>query len=167
MRVAVRIKLDLLLYRRFASLCKFLGIRISDTLEQFMQKFIEEHKDQLPLDLYLNQTNGKTQIINFNFTQNYNLVLAKIAKIDPEGWLKRIEDLEPDLPEIMDNEIQRDFWVKQLSDLILEASKTIEELKAAGEYDYIESLQELIEKASEILRKLLKKKKTRRELIHA
>jgi len=168
MRVAIRIKLDLLIYRRFASLCRFLGVHINDTLENLMRKFIEEHKDQAPLDLYLTQGDGKTQIINFNFTQNnYNIILAKIAKLDPEGWLKKIEELEPELPEIADNDLQRDFWVKQLSDLILEASKTIEELKAAGEYDYIESLQELIEKASEILRKLLKKKKTRRDLIHA
>jgi len=168
MRRPIRLWLDLFIYRRFASLCRFLGINVCDTLEKFMKDFIEKHKDQAPLDLYLTQGDGKTQIINLNFTQNnYNIILAKIAKLDPEGWLKKIEELEPDLPEIADNDLQRDFWVKQLSDLILEASKTIEELKAAGEYDYIESLQELIEKASETLRKHLKKKKTRRDLIHA
>ena len=168
MRRKIHVYLNVFIYRKFTSLCRFLGIGVADTLESLMKRFIEEHKDQAPLDLYLTQADGRAQIINLNFTQNnYNIILAKIAKLDPEGWLKKIEELEPDLPEIADNDLQRDFWVKQLSDLILEASKTIEELKAAGEYDYIESLQELIEKASEILRKLLKKKKTRRDLIHA
>ena len=163
MRVAIRIKLDLLIYRRFASLCRFLGIHINDTLESLMQKFIEEHKDQAPLDLYLNQGNGKTQIINFNFTQNnYNIILAKIAKLDPQKWLDDLENLDPDRLE----DREAEFWKQKLPELILEASKTIEELKAAGEYDYIETLQDLIQKASEVLKKLLKKK-SRRELIHA
>ena len=128
-----------------------------------MKRFIEEHKDQAPLDFYLAQADGKTQIINFNFTQNnYNIVLAKIARLDPQKWLDDLESLDPDRLDYK----QAEFWKQKLPELIIEASKTIEELKAAGEYDYIETLQELIQKASETLRKLLKKK-TRRELIHA
>jgi len=128
-----------------------------------MKRFIEEHKDQAPLDFYLNQGDGKTQIINFNFTQNnYNIVLAKIARLDPQKWLDDLESLDPDRLDYK----QAEFWKQKLPELIIEASKTIEELKAAGEYDYIETLQELIQKASETLRKLLKKK-SRRELIHA
>jgi len=163
MRRPIRLWLDLFIYRRFASLCKFLGINVCDTLENFMKDFIEKHKDQAPLDFYLADRDGKTQIINFNFTQNnYNIVLAKIARLDPQKWLDDLQTIDPDR---LDDR-QREFWKEKLPELILEASKTIEELKAAGEYDYIETLQELIQKASETLRKLLKKK-SRRELIHA
>ena len=163
MRVAIRLKLNLLVYRRFASLCRFLGVHINDTLESLMQKFVEEHKDQAPLDLYLSQGDGRTQIINFNFTQNnYNIILAKIAKLDPQKWIDELDGLNPERLE----DREAEFWKQKLPELIIEASKTIEELKAAGEYDYIETLQELINKASETLRKLLKKK-PRRELIHA
>ena len=163
MRRPIRLWLDLFLYRRFASLCRFLGINVCDALESLMKRFIEEHKDQAPLDFYLNQGDGKTQIINFNFTQNnYNIILAKIARLDPQKWLDDLESLDPDRLDYK----QAEFWKQKLPELIIEASKTIEELKVAGEYDYIETLQELIQKASETLRKLLKKK-TRRELIHA
>ena len=164
MRRGVEIYINVLIYRRFSSLCRFLGVKVADVLEDFMKRFIEEHKDQAPLDLYLTQADGRAQIINFNFTQNnYNIVLAKLAKIDPQKWITELQGFNPDLAD----EKEIEFWKAKLPELILEASKTIEELKAAGEYDYIESLQELIEKASETLRKLLKKKKTRRDLIHA
>ena len=164
MRRRIHVYLNVFIYRKFTSLCRFLGIGVADTLESLMKRFIEEHKDQAPLDLYLTQADGRAQIINFNFTQNnYNIVLAKLAKIDPQKWITELQGFNTDLAD----EKEIEFWKAKLPELILEASKTIEELKAAGEYDYIESLQELIEKASEILRKLLKKKKTRRELIHA
>ena len=163
MRRKIHVYLNVFIYRKFSSLCRFLGIGVADTLESLMKRFIEEHKDQAPLDFYLNQGDGKTQIINFNFTQNnYNIVLAKIARLDPQKWLDDLESLDPDRLDYK----QAEFWKQKLPELIIEASKTIEELKAAGEYDYIETLQELIQKASETLRKLLKKK-TRRELIHA
>ena len=164
MRRRIHVYLNVFIYRRFTSLCRFLGIGVADTLEGLMKRFIEEHKDQAPLDFYLAEKGGKTQIINFNFTQNnYNIILARIAKLDPEKWLGDLETLDPDTL----NDRQAEFWKEKLPELILEASKTIEELKAAGEYDYIETLQDLINKASEILKRLLKKKKTRRELIHA
>ena len=164
MRRRIHVYLNVFIYRKFTSLCRFLGIGVADTLEGLMKRFIEEHKDQAPLDFYLAEKGGKTQIINFNFTQNnYNIILARIAKLDPEKWLGDLETLDPDTL----NDRQAEFWKEKLPELILEASKTIEELKAAGEYDYIETLQDLINKASEILKRLLKKKKTRRELIHA
>ena len=164
MRKYVKVYINFQLFRRFSSLCRFLGLKMSDVLEKWMRDFIEEHKDQAPLDFYLAEKGGKTQIINFNFTQNnYNIILARIAKLDPEKWLGDLETLDPDTL----NDRQAEFWKEKLPELILEASKTIEELKAAGEYDYIETLQDLINKASEILKRLLKKKKTRRELIHA
>ena len=164
MRRYIHIYIDYVIYRKFTSLCRFLGINVCDTLESLLKRFIEEHKDQAPLDFYLAEKDGKTQIINFNFTQNnYNIILARIAKLDPEKWLGDLETLDPDTL----NDRQAEFWKEKLPELILEASKTIEELKAAGEYDYIETLQDLINKASEILKRLLKKKKTRRELIHA
>ena len=163
MRRKIHVYLNVFIYRKFSSLCRFLGIGVADTLESLMKRFIEEHKDQAPLDFYLAQADGKAQIINFNFTQNnYNIILAKIARLDPQKWLDDLESLDPDRLDYK----QAEFWKQKLPELILEASKTIEELKAAGEYDYIETLQELIQKASETLRKLLKKK-TRRELIHA
>ena len=163
MRKYIEIYLNVFIYRRFSSICRFLGVKVCDVLEDFMKKFIEEHKDQAPLDLYFNQSNGKTQIINFNFTQNnYNIILAKIAKLDPQRWLEDLENFDPDKAD--DRELE--FFKQKLPELILEASKALEDAKLAGEYEYAEILQELINKASETLRKLLKKK-SRRELIHA
>jgi len=163
MRRPIRLWLDLFIYRRFASLCKFLGINVCDALENFMKDFIERHKDQAPLDLYLNQGDGKTQIINLSFTQNnYNIILAKIAKLDPQRWLDWLNDIDPDR---LDPQ-QAAHWKETLPELILQASKTIEEIKASGEgLEYIETLQELIRKASELLKQLLKQK-PRRDLIH-
>jgi len=164
MRKYIEIYINVFIYRRFSSICRFLGVKVCDVLEDFMRKFIEEHKDQAPLDLYLNQGNGKTQIINFNFTQNnYNIILAKIAKLDPQRWLEDLERFDPEKAD--DRELE--FFKQKLPELILEASKALEDAKLAGEYEYAEILQELIDRASEALRKLLKKKKTRRDLIHA
>ena len=164
MRKYIEIYINVFIYRRFSSICRFLGVKVCDVLEDFMRKFIEEHKDQAPLDLYLNQGNGKTQIINFNFTQNnYNIILAKIAKLDPQRWLEDLERFDPEKAD--DRELE--FFKQKLPELILEASKALEDAKLAGEYEYAEILQELIDRASEALRKLLRKKKSRRELIHA
>ena len=162
MRRYVHIYIDYIVYRKFTSLCRFLGIGVADTLESLMKRFIEEHKDQAPLDFYLSQAEGKP-VINFNFTQNnYNIILAKIAKLDPQKWLEDLEDFDPE--RASDKELE--FFKQKLPELILEASKALEDAKLAGEYEYAEILQDLINKASETLRKLLKKK-TRRELIHA
>ena len=164
MRTKIRLHLDLFIYRRFASICRFLNIKVCDVLEDFMKRFIEEHKDQAPLDFYLTEKDGKAQIINFNFTQNnYNIILARIARLDPQKWLEDLENFDPE--RASDKELE--FFKQKLPELILEASKALEDAKLAGEYEYAEILQELIDRASQALRKLLKKKKTRRELIHA
>ena len=163
MRRYIHIYIDYIIYRKFTSLCRFLGIGVADTLEGLLKRFIEEHKDQAPLDLYLNQAEGKP-IINFNFTQNnYNLILARIAKLDPQKWLEDLEKFDPEKAD--DRELE--FFRQKLPELVLEASKALEDAKLAGEYEYAEILQELINRASEILKRLLKKKKTRRDLIHA
>jgi len=163
MRRYIHIYIDYIIYRKFTSLCRFLGIGVADTLEGLLKRFIEEHKDQAPLDLYLNQAEGKP-IINFNFTQNnYNLILARIAKLDPQKWLEDLEKFDPEKAD--DRELE--FFRQKLPELVLEASKALEDAKLAGEYEYAEILQELINRASEILKHLLKKKKTRRDLIHA
>jgi len=163
MRKYVKVYINFQLFRRFSSLCRFLGLKMSDVLEKWMKDFIEKHKDQAPLDFYLTEKDGKAQIINFNFTQNnYNIILARIARLDPQKWLEDLESFDPE--RASDKELE--FFKQKLPELILEASKALEDAKLAGEYEYAEILQELINKASETLRKLLKKK-SRRELIHA
>ena len=163
MRKYIEIYINVFIYRRFSALCRFLGLKVCDVLEDFMKKFIEEHKDQAPLDLYLAEKDGRTQIINLSFTQNnYNIILAKIAKLDPQRWLDWLNDVDPDR---LDPQ-QAAHWKETLPELILQASKTIEEIKASGEgLEYVETLQELIRKASEPLKQLLKQK-PRRDLIH-
>jgi len=121
-----------------------------------MKRFIEEHKDQAPLDLYLNQGDGKTQIINFNFAQNnYSLILAKIAKLDPEKWLEDLENL--DLSNADKTTLER--WKEKLSELIIQVSKTIEEVKAAGDYEHIQPLEELRNKATKLLKEIISNRK--------
>jgi len=163
MRKYVKVYVDFPLFRRFSSLCRFLGLKMSDVLEKWMKDFIEKHKDQAPLDFYLAEKAGKPQIINFNFTQNNYLILAHIARLDPDKWLNDLDNLNPDTLSPREAE----FWKQKLPELILEASKTLEEIRMIGQgEEYAEMLQDLITKASELLQKILKKK-TRRELIHA
>jgi len=164
MRRGIELYLNVHLYRRFSSICKTLGVKVCDILEAFMRDFIEKHKDQVPLDYYLTEKGAKPQVINFHFTQNYNIILAKIAKLDPQKWLDELESLDLDR---LDHR-QTTFWKERLSELILEANKMLEEIRLAGyhEEEYAEKLQQLLQKAAEILQKLLKKK-SRRELIHA
>ncbi|MEM0488903.1 MAG: hypothetical protein QW707_06860 [Candidatus Bathyarchaeia archaeon] len=159
MRRDLKLWLDLTIYRQFSSLCKLLGINICDALETLMKKFIEEHKDQAPLDFYLNDREAR---IVLNFTQN-NIILAKIARIDPQRWIEDLEAIDPDRLDAK----QAAFWKEKLPELILEASRALEEIRLTGQgEEYADDLRELIAKASEILQKLLKKK-SRRELIHA
>jgi len=162
MRRRVHVYLNVYVYRRFASVCKFLGIGIADTLEKLMKDFVEKHKDHAPLDYYLTEKGAKPQVINFHFTQNYNIILAKIARIDPQRWIEDLEAIDPDRLDAK----QAAFWKEKLPELILEASRALEEIRLTGQgEEYADDLRELIAKASEILQKLLKK--SRRELIHA
>ena len=165
MRRPIRLWLDLFIYRRFSSLCKFLGINVCDVLEKFMRDFIEKHKDQAPLDFYVEE--AREVKINLNLTQNNYIILAQIARLDPQKWLNDLNSLDPDRL----SQRETEFWKNKLSELILEANRLLEEIKLSGvtgvtDSEHLEALQTLITRASELLEKILKKK-TRRELIHA
>jgi len=161
MRRYIHIYIDYIIYRKFASLCKFLGINVCDTLERLLKQFIEQHKDQAPLDFYL--SDAKEVRINLNLTQNNYLILAHIARLDPQKWLDDLSSLDVDSM----HPKQAEFWKQKLPELILEANRALEEIRLTGQgEEYAEMLQDLITKASELLQKILRKK-TRRELIHA
>ena len=165
MRRRIHVYLNYVIYRRFSSLCRFLGIGVADTLEKFMKDFIEKHKDQAPLDFYVEE--AREVKINLNLTQNNYIILAQIAKLDPVKWLNDLNSLDPDRL----SQREAEFWKNKLSELILEANRLLEEIKLSGvtgvtDSEHLEALQTLITKASELLEKILKKK-TRRELIHA
>jgi len=161
MRRYIHIYIDYTIYRKFASLCRFLGINVCDTLERLLKQFIDQHKDQAPLDFYL--TEAKEVKINLNLTQNNYLILAHIARLDPEKWLNDLDHLNPDALSPKEAE----FWKQKLPELIMDANRTLEEIRMTGQgEEYAETLQDLIAKASDLLQKILKKK-TRRELIHA
>jgi hypothetical protein len=166
MRRYIHIYIDYIIYRKFASLCKFLGINVCDTLERLLKQFIEQHKDQAPLDFYVEE--AREVKINLNLTQNNYIILAQIARLDPQKWLNDLNSLDPDRL----SQRETEFWKNKLSELILEANRLLEEIKLSGvtgvtDSEHLEALQTLITKASELLEKILKKKKTRRELIHA
>jgi len=163
MRKYVKVYVDFILFKRFSSLCRLMGLKMSDLLEKWMKDFVEKNKDQVPLDLYLTEKAGKSQVINFNFTQNNYLILARVARLDPQKWLNQLDDINTENL----NPKEAEFWKQKLPEIILEASKTLEEIKLTGQgEEYAELLQDLITKASELLQKILRKK-GRRELIHA
>jgi hypothetical protein len=162
MRQRIHIYINYAIYRKFSSLCRFLGLKVGDVLEKYMKDFIEKHKDQAPLDFYLQEAK---EIKILNITQNnYNyLILASIAKLDPQKWLDDLSDLDPNTMTPKETE----FWKNKLPELILEANRVLEEIKLTGQgEEYAETIQDLIAKASELLQKILAKK-SRRELIHA
>ena len=180
MRRYIHIYIDYILYRRFSSLCRFLGIGVADTLESLMKRFIEEHKDQAPLDLYLAEKDGKTQIINFNFNQTtINIIQAKIFKFKANinrllSEIQRYDNaskalagsLLPYEREKLKLEIDnlRMQLEQELPDAIIEASRLLEELELSGHGDSpeVEELREFIQTASRFLKQL-----ARREKAHA
>ena len=178
MRRPIRLWLDLFIYRRFASLCRFLGINVCDALENFMKDFIERHKDQAPLDLYLNQGDGRTPIINFNFNQTtINIIQAKIFKLKPSldrllSEIQRYDNASKALAgsllpyEREKLELEMDNLKMQLGqelpDAIIEASRLLEELELSGHGDSpeVEELREFIQTASRFLKQLARREKT-------
>jgi len=180
MKRYIHIYIDYILYRRFSSLCRFLGIGVADTLESLMKRFIEEHKDQAPLDLYLAEKDGKTQIINFNFNQTtINIIQAKIFKLKPSldrllSEIQRYDNASKALAgsllpyereklELEMNNLKMQLG-QELPDAIIEASRLLEELELSGHGDSpeVEELREFIQTASRFLKQL-----ARREKAHA
>ena len=161
MRRYIHIYMNHIIYRKFSSLCRFLGLSVADTLEKLLEDFIKKHQNQTPLDFFIQE--DKEIRINLNLTQNNYLILANIARLDPQKWLDDLSHLNPD--SLSPREME--FWKNKLPELILEANRVLEEIKLTGQgEEYAETIQDLIAKASELLQKLLKKK-SRRELIHA
>ena len=170
----MNIYLNPFIYRKFSSLCKFLGINVCDTLENLMSRFIEEHKGQAPLDFYLNQSEDRRHVINLNFNQTtINIIQAKVFKLKPslDRLLSEIQrynqvskalassSLLPYEREKLKLEIDnlRMQLEQELPDAIIEASRLLEGLELSGREcsPEVQELREFIQTASQFLRQSL------------
>jgi len=87
------------LARAFETTCKAMGLREYEVIEELIAEWLEKIRGQLKLEDFMNDRKESTINITIKQTQ-INLIIAKIAELNPKRRLHEIQEIDPEnLPE--------------------------------------------------------------------
>ena len=131
--------------------CKLLGLEQSKIIEKLICDWLDSIQDQLTLDQFMAKSKPSVTI---NLTHNdirLNLIMARIAKIHPNEWIRQLDMLDVSRMDQGD----RMTWTEQIAEILKEATEALQIAEMQGLEEYASILRELIKKARAKLKELL------------
>ena len=151
MKRAKLFRVNPMIAREFEIACKLLGVKESQIIEGLMSEWLDRIKDQLTLDHFMGKDKPNVTI---NLTHNdirLNLIMARIAKIHPNEWIRQLDMLDVSKMDQGD----RMTWTEQIAEILKEATEALQIAEMQGLEEYASILRELIMKARAKLKELL------------
>ena len=151
MKRAKLFRVNPMIAREFEIACKLLGVKESKIIEGLMSEWLDRIKDQLTLDHFMGKDKPNVTI---NLTHNdirLNLIMARIAKIHPNEWIRQLDMLDVSRMDQGD----RMTWTEQIAEILKEATEALQIAEMQGLEEYASILRELITKARAKLKELL------------
>ena len=151
MKRAKLFRVNPMIAREFEIACKLLGVKESQIIEGLMSEWLDRIKDQLTLDHFMGKDKPNVTI---NLTHNdirLNLIMARIAKIHPNEWIRQLDMLDVSKMDQGD----RMTWTEQIAEILKEATEALQIAEMQGLEEYASILRELITKARGKLKELL------------
>ena len=144
-------RLNPLIASRFEMACRLLGLEQSKIIEKLICDWLDSIQDQLTLDQFMAKSKPSVTI---NLTHNdirLNLIMARIAKIHPNEWIRQLDMLDVSKMDQGD----RMTWTEQIAEILKEATEALQIAEMQGLEEYASILRELITKARAKLKELL------------
>ena len=137
------------LARAFETTCKVMGFREYEVIEQLIAEWLEKIRGQLKLEDFVNERKESTINITIKQTQ-INLIIAKIAELDPKQKLHEIQQLDPRI-------CDKEEALRWLPNVIREASILLEAARIYGLQEEAQLLEQLTTQAALKLKQIIER----------
>ena len=140
------------LAREFEATCKAMGFREYEIIEELISEWLEKIRGQLKLEDFMNERKDSTINITIKQTQ-VNIILAKIAELDPKWHLRRIQEINPEnLPEH-----EKQSILGWLPNIIRKAATLLEAARIYGLQEEAKLLEQLTTQGALKLKQIIER----------